>query len=129
MGVTRGPSIIAVNTEYSPVTNMRPLYIFFWLATLNIKLGSCIQCVLSGVSNKICPAEVTTCAIRQNADTNIGLQTFCEKGTVGCSVQSLGVTCYCNSNNCNKDLASAGLNPENDDLVAYLPGTAVPLSV
>ena len=61
-------------------------------------IGSAIQCVLSGVSNKICPAEVNTCAIRQNADTNIGLQTFCEKGDVGCSVQSLGVTCYCNSN-------------------------------
>ena len=30
---------------------------------------------------------------------------------------------------CNKDLATAGLNTENEDLVAYLPGTAGPLSV
>merc|ERR1712184_112576 len=99
---------MGVNTRHSRVTNMRPLYVFFCVAILNIKLGNCIQCVVSGVEKKICPAEVGTCAIRQSAD--VGLITFCEKGEVGCSVQSAGLTCYCNSNNCNKDLSSAGYN-------------------
>ena len=58
--------------------------------------GSCIKCYLNNAPDKICPAEVGTCAIRQSAD--VGLITFCEKGEVGCSVQSAGLTCYCNSN-------------------------------
>ena len=30
------------DSQYSTVTNMRPLYIFFWVAVLNIKLGEII---------------------------------------------------------------------------------------
>merc|ERR1712141_256124 len=117
-------------SQTSTVTNMRPLYVFFWVAILNIKLGCCIQCVVSGVEKKICPAEVATCAIRQTADT--GLITFCEKGEVGCSVQSAGLTCYCNSNNCNKDLGSAGYNVAAASAGGYtdiLKNSAVPASI
>jgi len=72
---------------------------------------------------------VTTCAIRQDADSN--LITFCEKGDVGCSVQTAGLTCYCNSNNCNKDLSSAGYNVAAASAGGYtdiLKNSAVPAS-
>ena len=61
-----------------------------------LSAGCPIQCVVSGVEKKICPAAVATCAIRQTADS--GLMTFCGNGELGCSVQSAGLTCYCDSN-------------------------------
>lgn len=88
---------------------MKYLYALFPFF-MNFKQGDGIKCHLNGVPDKICASPSVHCGITQKLDTGLALEQFCSAEEVGCNTDSFGTTCYCKDNNCNSNMASAGLN-------------------
>merc|ERR1712228_157444 len=74
----------------------------------HINEGESILCH-SPAKGTRCSSTTSTCAIRQDSSgPTVKLERFCETGDVGCKEVGEVITCYCDTNNCNKDLKLAG---------------------
>merc|ERR1712045_52110 len=104
MGVSSG------NQSSHEDVDMKAIYLILSVVG-NFQMGSSIKCILNGSPDKLCAPSAsgaTFCAVRENKDPTKGTQTFCGSGPVGCVEETEGTTCYCNENNCNQNMASAG---------------------
>merc|ERR1719350_1865553 len=87
---------------------MEPQLIVMVIAFIFVKEGNSILCNTPTAGNT-CPSGTSNCAIKQDSSgTEVKTEKYCNSGTVGCTESGKIITCECNTNDCNSDLASAG---------------------
>merc|ERR1712083_1130474 len=94
--------------EVATVMSLKLSLVCICIILLHIQQGSCILCY-GPTKGSRCSSSTSTCAIKEDSTgSTVTTQRYCETGEVGCKEVAKVITCYCDSNNCNEDLQSAG---------------------